>query len=89
MHRCDGAESGRPGLSITGVIESVGENDDIFHNDSDDTDVTGSHDKFAFDYVGKFVLGSVGEMLKLNVALNYNNRPIHSSLSIASVCSHL
>ena len=47
--------------------ESVGENDAIFHNDSDDTDVTGSHDKFAFDYVGKFVLGSVGKMSVMTV----------------------
>ena len=44
-----------------GVTEFVGENDAILHNDSEDTDVTDSHAKFAIDYFGKFVLGSVGE----------------------------
>ena len=44
-----------------GVTEFVGENDAILHNDSEDTDVTDSHAKFAIDYFGKFVLGPVGE----------------------------
>ena len=31
------------------VTEFVGENDAILHNDSEDTDVTDSHAKFAID----------------------------------------
>ena len=44
-----------------GVTEFVGENDAILHNDSEDTDVTDSHAKFAIDYFGNFMLGPVGE----------------------------
>ena len=38
-----------------------GENEDIFHNGYDGTDVIGSHDKLALGYVDKFMSGYVGK----------------------------